>query len=58
MKLDRLQFYIGFGSIESIRLKHRLSPTTSSISIIYICPLQSSLNDSILYISFFSNNVL
>jgi hypothetical protein len=36
----------------------RLSPATSSISILYIRPLQSSLKDFILYISFLSNNVL
>jgi hypothetical protein len=35
-----------------------LSPTTFSISILYICLLQFSLKDSIPYISFLSNNVL
>jgi hypothetical protein len=34
------------------------SPATSFIFILYICPLQSSLKDSILYIFFLSNNVL
>jgi hypothetical protein len=36
----------------------RLSPATSSLSILYICSLQSSLKDFILYIFFFSNNAL
>jgi hypothetical protein len=35
-----------------------LSPATSFIFILYICPLQSPLKDFILYISFLSNNVL
>jgi hypothetical protein len=37
---------------------YRLSPATSSISILYICSLQFSLKDFIPYISFLSNNVL
>jgi hypothetical protein len=40
------------------RPRARPSPATSSIFILYICPLQSSLKDFILYISFLSNNVL
>jgi hypothetical protein len=36
----------------------RLSPETSSISILYIRPLQSPLKDSIIYTFVLSNNVL
>jgi hypothetical protein len=35
-----------------------MSPATFSISILYIRPLQFSLKDFIIYISFFSKNVL
>jgi hypothetical protein len=47
-----------FGTLVFGFLPIRLSPATSSISILYICTLQSPLKDFILYISLLSNNVL
>jgi hypothetical protein len=44
--------------LSNLQTKFRLSPTTFSISILYIRFLQSTLKDFILYISCLSNNVL
>jgi hypothetical protein len=51
----------GRGSVRDLRdLEEvlRRSPTTSSIYILYIRPLQFSLKDFISYIYFLSNNII
>jgi hypothetical protein len=50
---------IGIAEAHPLLRPHlRLSPATSFIYILYFCPLQSTLKDYILYISFLSNNVI